>query len=60
MYAVCIQFAGLRAGQSGVRVPVRAGNFSFHHRVQTDSKAHAASCPMDPRGSTPGGKAAGA
>jgi hypothetical protein len=27
-------------GWSGVRVPVEAGNFSPHHRVQTGSGAH--------------------
>jgi hypothetical protein len=27
--------AGLRTGQSGVRVPAGVGNFSLHHRVQT-------------------------
>jgi hypothetical protein len=43
--------AGLRAGWSGVRVPAEAGNFSLSHRVQTDSGAHPASCPMGTRGS---------
>jgi hypothetical protein len=32
--------AGLQAGRSEVRVPVGAGNFSLHHRVQTESGAH--------------------
>jgi hypothetical protein len=52
--------AGVRAGWLGVRLPVGVGNFSLHHRVQTSSGAHPASCPMDTRGSFPGGKAAGA
>jgi hypothetical protein len=30
----------------GVRVPVGAGNFSPHHRVQAGSGAHPASYPM--------------
>jgi hypothetical protein len=34
--------SGLRAGLSGVRVPVGAGNFSPHHRVQIGSGAHLA------------------
>jgi hypothetical protein len=52
--------AGLRDGCSGVRVPAGAGNFSLHHRVQTGSGTHAASCPMSTWGSFAGGKAAGA
>jgi hypothetical protein len=37
------------------------GNFSLHHRVQTDSVAHPASYPLGARGSFfPGSKAAGA
>jgi hypothetical protein len=51
--------AGLRAGWSGVRVPVGAGNFSLHHRVQTGSGAHLASYPMGTRGSFLGFKVAG-
>jgi hypothetical protein len=43
----------------GVRDPAGAGNFSFHHRVQTGSGAHPASYPIGTRGSFPGGKAAG-
>jgi hypothetical protein len=35
-----------------------AGNFPLHHRVQTGSGAHTASCPIGTRGSFPGGKAA--
>jgi hypothetical protein len=35
-----------------------AGNFSFHHRVQTGSGAHPISYPMGTRGSLGGGKAA--
>jgi hypothetical protein len=50
----------LRAGWSGVRVQVGAGNFSPHHRIQTDSGAHPTSYPMGTRGSFPGGKVAGA
>jgi hypothetical protein len=45
---------------SRVRFPAGAGNFSLHHRVQTGSGAHPASCLMSTRGSFPGGKAAGA
>jgi hypothetical protein len=48
--------AGLRAGWSGVRVPTRAGDFSLHHRVQTGSGAHPASCPMGNSGTFPGVK----
>jgi hypothetical protein len=51
---------GLRVGWSGVRVLARAGNFSLHHRVQTDSGAHRASYPVGTRGSLPGGKLTGA
>jgi hypothetical protein len=36
----------------------KAGNFSLHHCVQTDSGAHPASYPMSTSGSFPGGKAA--
>jgi hypothetical protein len=49
--------AGLQAERLGVRVPAGAANFSLHHRIQTDSGAHPASCPMGTRGSFPGGKA---
>jgi hypothetical protein len=42
----------------GVRVPVGAGNFSRHHRVQTGSGAHPASYTMGTRGPFPRGKAA--
>jgi hypothetical protein len=52
--------AGLRVGWSGFRVPARAKNFSFHHRVQTGSGTHPASYPIGNRGSFPGGTAAGA
>jgi hypothetical protein len=52
--------SGLRAGWSGIRIPVGAGNFSLHHRVQTGSGVRPASHLMDIRGSFPGGKAAGA
>jgi hypothetical protein len=50
---------GLLAGWSGVRVSAGAGNFSLHHRVQTDSGSHPASYPLHTRGSFPGGQAAG-
>jgi hypothetical protein len=45
---------------SRVRLPVGAGNFSLHHRVQNGSGAQPASCPMDTGGFFLGGKAAGA
>jgi hypothetical protein len=45
---------------SRVRFPAIAGNFSLHHCVQNGSGTHQPSCPMDTRGSFPGGKAAGA
>jgi hypothetical protein len=51
--------AGLRAGWSGVRVSLGAGNFSLHHLVQTGSGAYPTSYPVGTRGSFPGGKAAG-
>jgi hypothetical protein len=37
----------------GVRVPVRAGNFSLHHRVQNCSWTHPASYPMGTTDSFP-------
>jgi hypothetical protein len=40
-----------------VRFPAGAGNFSLRHRVQTDSGAHPASCPMDARDSFLGDEA---
>jgi hypothetical protein len=51
--------AGKWTEWSGVRVPVEAGNFSLHHRVQTDTGAHPGSYPMVNRGSFHGGKAGG-
>jgi hypothetical protein len=45
---------------SRVRFPAGAVNFSLHHRVQNGSGAHPASYPVGTRGSSPGGKAAGA
>jgi hypothetical protein len=51
---------GLDDRGSRVRFPVGAGNFSFHHHVQTGSGAHPASYPIGTRGSFPGAKAAGA
>jgi hypothetical protein len=50
--------AGLRAGLSGVRVPVEVWNSSIHHRVQTGSEAHPASYEMGTSDSFPGVKAA--
>jgi hypothetical protein len=50
---------GLDDRGSRVRFPVRAGNFSLHHRVQNGSTAHPASYPMGTSSSSPGGKAAG-
>jgi hypothetical protein len=44
---------------SRVRLPVEAGNFSLHRRVQNDSGAHPASYLMGTGGSFPGCKAAG-
>jgi hypothetical protein len=43
---------GLNDRGSRVRFPVRAGNFSLHHRVQNGSGAHPASYPMGNRGSS--------
>jgi hypothetical protein len=40
---------------TGVRFPAGAGNFSLRHRVQTETWAHSASCPMGIEGSFPGG-----
>jgi hypothetical protein len=51
---------GLDDRGSRVRLSVRTGNFSLHHRVQNGSGAHPASYPMGTEGSFPGGKAAGA
>jgi hypothetical protein len=50
---------GLDDRGSRVRFPAGTGNFSIHHRIQTDSGAHPASYPMGTRGSFPGGKTAG-
>jgi hypothetical protein len=50
----------LRGYGLGVRVPVRVGNFSPHHRVQSRSGVHPASYRVGTRGSFPGDKAAGA
>jgi hypothetical protein len=52
--------AGLRAGWSGVPVPVGARNFSLHHRVQTGSGANRPSHTMGNRDSFLGGEPAGA
>jgi hypothetical protein len=49
----------LRAGRQGFRFPAGAGNFSFHHRVQTGSGAHPASYSMGMWDFFPGGKAVG-
>jgi len=51
----CVIRAGLRAGWSGVRIPVGTGNFS-----QTGSGAYPVSYLMGTRDSFPEGKAAGA
>jgi hypothetical protein len=48
--------AGLRAGWSGVRVPIVGGNLSLHPRAQTGSGTHPASYTMGTRGSFPGGE----
>jgi hypothetical protein len=45
--------AGLRAGWSAVRVPLGAGNFPRHHRVQTGSGEHPSSYSLGTRGSFP-------
>jgi hypothetical protein len=50
---------GLDDRGSRVRFPAGAGNFSLHHRVQTDSGAHPVSYPRGTSGSFPRGKAAG-
>jgi hypothetical protein len=44
----------------GVRIPTGAGNFSFHHRIQTGTGAHPASYSVGTRVSFLGGTAAGA
>jgi len=44
----------------GAQVLLGAGNFSLRHCVQTSSGAHPASYPVGARGSSPGGKVAGA
>jgi hypothetical protein len=46
---------GLDHRGSRVRFPAGAGNFSFHHRVQTGSGAHPAFYPIGTGGSFPGG-----
>jgi hypothetical protein len=51
---------GLDDWDSRVRLPAGTGNFSPHHRVQSDSGAHPASYPMGTMDSFPGSKAAGA
>jgi hypothetical protein len=43
----------------GVRFPAWAGNFSFHHSIQTGSEAHRASYPVDTKGSFLGVKRPG-
>jgi len=43
-----------------VRVPVGAGNYSPHHRIQTGSRTHSAFYAMGTRDAFPGDKAAGA
>jgi hypothetical protein len=51
--------AGLQAGGPGIWVPAGAGNFSFHHRVQTGSEAHPAPYAMRTTDFFPWLKAAG-
>jgi hypothetical protein len=51
--------AELRTEWPGVRVLVRAGNFSPHHLIQTGSGAHPASYPMGTRSSSLGVKRPG-
>jgi hypothetical protein len=53
-----MEYAGLRAGWSEVRVPAEVGNFSLHHCVQTGSGPHPASYRMGTRDFFLGGKAA--
>jgi hypothetical protein len=50
---------GLDDGDSGVRCPAGAGNFSLHHRVQNGSGAYPTSYPMGIRGSFLGVKPRG-
>jgi hypothetical protein len=51
--------SGLWARKSGVQVLAGAGNFSLHHHIQTSSRAHPASYPMDNKGSFSGVKQLG-
>jgi hypothetical protein len=51
---------GLDDRGSRIRFPAGVGNFSLHHRIQTGSGVHPASCPVVTRGSFLGGKAVGA
>jgi hypothetical protein len=51
---------GLDDRGSKFRFPARAGNFSFHHRIESGSGAHPASYPMGTRDCLSEGKAAGA
>jgi hypothetical protein len=57
-YSLVVWCWGTSCGWPEVRVPAGAGNFSFHHRVQTGSGAHIASYPVGTRISFPGSKAA--
>jgi len=54
LFSLCF---GLRTLWLEVWVPAGAGNFSLHHRVQSDSGAEPASYQMDTSGSFPGGRA---
>jgi hypothetical protein len=45
---------------SRVRFPAGARNYFLHNRVQNSSGAQPAAYPTGTRGSSPGGKAAGA
>jgi hypothetical protein len=49
---------GLDDRMIGVRFPVKAGNFTLRHLVQTGSSAHPTNYPMGKRDSFPGSKAA--
>jgi len=50
--------AELRIEWSGIPVPAGAGNFSFHHHIQTGSGAYLTSYPIRNTDSFPGGEAA--
>jgi len=60
MFTAGLTGYGLDDQVSGVRFPADAGNFSAHHRIQTDFGAHPATYTMGTRGYFSGDKAAGA